>query len=50
MGSVSIDAGDERRGSEDGGNYRRTPSESMPPHQSPASSSGNEAKQLFVLL
>ncbi|XP_018419095.1 PREDICTED: LIM and SH3 domain protein 1 [Nanorana parkeri] len=35
MGNPSIDAGDDRRGSEDGANYRRTPSESMPSHQPP---------------
>lgn len=40
MGNPSIDAGDmDRRGSDDVANYRRPPSESMPPHQPPASSS-----------
>ncbi|XP_068119517.1 LIM and SH3 domain protein 1 [Hyperolius riggenbachi] len=41
MGSVSMDAGDEggRRGSEDGAVFRRTPSESGPPHLPPVGSS-----------
>lgn len=47
MGGPSMDAGDERerRGSEDGANYRRTPTESMPPHQPPASSSAYQRQQ-----
>ncbi|KAM8947073.1 LIM and SH3 domain protein 1 isoform 3-T3 [Pelodytes ibericus] len=39
MGSLSMDGGElERRGSEDGANYRRPPSESIPHHQPPTSS------------
>ncbi|KAM5134923.1 LIM and SH3 domain protein 1 [Mantella aurantiaca] len=45
MGNPSIDAGDERSGSEDGGNYRRPPSESMPSHQPPAGSSVYQQRQ-----